>query len=36
MAVAGWSSREMIGRYTDDTAAVRAAEESRRLNLGDL
>ncbi len=36
MAIAGWSSRDMIGRYTEDTAAERAAEESRRLNLGDL
>jgi site-specific recombinase XerD len=36
MAVAGWSSRDMIARYTEDTAMERAADESRRLNLGDL
>ena len=36
MAVAGWSSRDMITRYTEDTAMERAAEESRRLALGDL
>lgn len=36
MAVAGWSSREMLDRYTRATAAERAAAESRSLNLGDL
>lgn len=36
MAVAGWSTRDMIDRYAADTAASRAAEEARRLNLGDL
>jgi site-specific recombinase XerD len=36
MAMAGWSRREMIDRYTRATAASRAAEESRNLNLGDL
>jgi site-specific recombinase XerD len=36
MAVAGWSSREMLARYVEDTAAERAAAESRKLNLGDL
>ncbi|TMR41522.1 tyrosine-type recombinase/integrase [Actinomadura geliboluensis] len=36
MAVAGWSSREMIDRYTRATTEKRAAEEARRLNLGDL
>lgn len=36
MAIAGWSSRTMIDRYTGAAAAERAAEESRRLNLGDL
>jgi site-specific recombinase XerD len=35
MAVAGWSSREMLDRYTRATAADRAAAESRNLNLGD-
>ncbi|MBB1032564.1 tyrosine-type recombinase/integrase [Dietzia sp. SLG310A2-38A2] len=36
MAVAGWSTRDMIDRYAADTASARAAEEARRLNLGDL
>jgi integrase/recombinase XerD len=36
MAVAGWSSRDMLSRYVEDTAAERAIEESRKLNLGDL
>ena len=36
MAVAGWTSREMIDRYVEDTKAERAAEEARRLNLGDM
>jgi site-specific recombinase XerD len=36
MAVAGWSSRDMLARYVQDTAAERAADESRKLNLGDL
>lgn len=36
MAVAGWSSREMLDRYTRATAAERAAAEARGLNLGDL
>ena len=36
MAVAGWSSRDMIDRYTRFTAAERAATEARGLNLGDL
>jgi integrase len=36
MAVAGWSSRDMLSRYTEDTAMERAADESRRLALGDL
>jgi site-specific recombinase XerD len=36
MAVAGWTRREMLDRYTRATAADRAAEEARRLNLGDL
>lgn len=36
MAVAGWSRRDMLDRYTRATASERAAEESRRLNLGDL
>jgi integrase/recombinase XerD len=36
MSVAGWSSRAMLDRYTQSTAQKRAAEESHRLNLGDL
>jgi site-specific recombinase XerD len=36
MAVAGWSTRDMIDRYTRSTAAERAAAEARALNLGDL
>jgi integrase/recombinase XerD len=36
MAVAGWSTREMLDRYTRATAGERAAAEARGLNLGDL
>ena len=36
MTVAGWSTRDMIDRYTRATAAERAATEARGLNLGDL
>lgn len=36
MAVAGWSRRDMIDRYTRATSERRAAEEARRLNLGDF
>jgi len=36
MAVAGWTRRDMIDRYTRATASERAAEESQRLSLGDL
>jgi len=36
MAVAGWSRRDMLDRYTRATAADRAADEARGLNLGDL
>lgn len=36
MAVAGWSTRDMIDRYSQDTAAARAADEARRLGLGDI
>ncbi|WNV83721.1 tyrosine-type recombinase/integrase [Umezawaea sp. Da 62-37] len=36
MAVAGWSRRDMIDRYTRATASDRAADEARGLNLGDL
>ncbi|NEW58583.1 tyrosine-type recombinase/integrase [Nocardia cyriacigeorgica] len=36
MAVAGWSNRAMLDRYTAATKAERAAAEARKLNLGDL
>jgi integrase/recombinase XerD len=36
MAVAGWSNRSMIDRYTAHSKSQRAAEEARKLNLGDL
>jgi len=36
MAVAGWSSRHMIDRYTGASASERAAVEARTLGLGDL
>ncbi|WP_260972016.1 tyrosine-type recombinase/integrase [Mycolicibacterium llatzerense] len=36
MAVAGWSSREMLDRYTKASASDRAAAEARRLDLGNL
>ena len=36
MAVAGWSTRDMIDRYTGASASERAAAESRGLALGDL
>jgi site-specific recombinase XerD len=36
MAVAGWSRADMLTRYTRARAEERAAEEARRLNLGDL
>jgi site-specific recombinase XerD len=36
MAVAGWSRRDMIDRYTKHTSEARAAEEARRLQLGDI
>jgi integrase len=36
MAMAGWSSREMIDRYTRATASERAGEEAKRLRLGEI
>jgi site-specific recombinase XerD len=36
MAVAGWSTRDMIDRYTKSTASERAAAEARNLNLGEV
>lgn len=35
MAVAGWTRREMLDRYTRATSERRAADEARRLGLGD-
>lgn len=34
MSIAGWSSRSMMDRYTAASAAERAIEESKRLDLG--
>jgi site-specific recombinase XerD len=34
MAVAGWSNRQMLDRYTAATASERATLEARKLNLG--
>lgn len=36
MAVAGWTRPDMLMRYTQAQAAARAAEEARKLNLGEL
>lgn len=36
MSVAGWGDRRMLDRYTEYERAERAAEEARRLALGDL
>jgi integrase len=36
MAVAGWSRPDMLMRYTRARAGQRAADEARKLNLGDL
>ena len=36
MAVAGWSDRAMLDRYSKATAANRAMDEARGLGLGDL
>ncbi|SDS34896.1 Site-specific recombinase XerD [Friedmanniella luteola] len=36
MAVAGWTRPDMLLRCTKAQASVRAAEEARRLNLGEL
>ncbi len=36
MAVAGWTRPDMLLRYTRAQASSRAAEEARRLNLGEL
>lgn len=36
MAIAGWTRTDMLVRYTRAGASERAADEARRLNLGDL
>jgi hypothetical protein len=36
MAIAGWTRTDMLVRYTRSRASERAAQEARRLNLGDL
>jgi integrase len=36
MAMAGWTRPDMLMRYTKAQASVRAAEEAKSLNLGDL
>jgi site-specific recombinase XerD len=36
MAMAGWTRRDMLDRYTRASSERRAADEARRLNLGDL
>lgn len=36
MAVAGWTTPQMLHRYVKATQSRRAAAEARRLNLGDL
>lgn len=36
MAVAGWSKHEMTDRYTRATVSERAADEARKLKLGEL
>lgn len=36
MAVAGWTRPDMLMRYTQAQASSRAADEARRLNLGDM
>ncbi|WP_256250419.1 tyrosine-type recombinase/integrase [Mycobacterium malmoense] len=36
MQVAGWRTRQMVDRYSRDTAAERAITETRRLKLGNI
>ena len=36
MAIAGWTSRDMLDRYTNASASERAVDEARGLNLGDV
>ena len=36
MSIAGWSSREMLDRYVEDSATSRAIDEARKLGIGDV
>lgn len=36
MAIAGWTRTDMLVRYTRAHASERAAQEARRLDLGEL
>ena len=36
MAQGGWTQRAMLDRYTRATSETRAAEEAKRLGLGDF
>lgn len=36
MAIAGWTDRAMLDRYTSASATERALDEARKLNLGDF
>ena len=36
MAIAGWTSRAMLDKYVEDSRAEMAADEARRLNLGEV
>lgn len=36
MAVMGWERRDMLDRYTRATASARAADEARKLGLGEI
>ena len=36
MAIAGWTRTDMLVRYTRARASERAADEARRLDLGNL
>jgi hypothetical protein len=36
MAVAGWTRADMLTRYTKARASDRAADEAKRLDLGNI